>query len=65
MQIKGLLIIGGESKKLNVFDISNNQAPLQTIPVENEIKSGLFVEPDTLYIGCELGHLYIFKVNNS
>ena len=64
MQVKGLFITGGKSKYLNVFEM-NSQNLIQNIRLQEMIYSGLFVKPDTLYIGCLGGYLYIFKVEDS
>jgi outer membrane protein assembly factor BamB len=65
MQGKGHLITNGESSTLKVYDANNIHLPTQTIQVKKLINCGLFVDPDTLYIGCDGGHLYIFKIKDS
>jgi hypothetical protein len=63
MEVQDLIITGGISKNLNVFSIINNESPIQIIPLNDWILSGLYVEPDTLFIGCSSGHFYKFEVN--
>jgi hypothetical protein len=65
LAVNDLIITGGRSNKLNVFKIDKNNEPIQTIPLKNKVFTALFVEPDTLYMGCMKGHLYINKLKSS
>ena len=66
IQVKDLVVTGGESYKLNVFKYQKGTYNTQSFPVDDWIYSGLFVEEkDTLYIGCLGGQLHIFKVKDS
>ena len=59
IQHEDYIITGGESEKLDVYDIRKQQI-VQSLKLEKTIWCGAIVKNNILYVGCGFGHLYEF-----